>query len=364
MIVGIAGVGLLGGSMGYILRKKGFAKKIIGIGRNAEKLQKAIEAGAIDTYILKPGVELKEVDILIVALPVNMIPKFVEDVVPYLKKGAIVTDVGSTKKFISDKIEAVLPDDIHFVGGHPMAGSEKSGIEALDPFLFENAVYVITAGKKATAESVAVIKSMAKVLDARVLEMNNDEHDLSVATISHLPHILASALVNCAYKIDKESTNVLSLAAGGFRDTTRIASGNPDVWRDITLTNSSKILDVILKFEEELERFKKEIRELSGENIYNLFDEAKKIKDCMPKKKKGIIGPMVEFVVFVPDKPGVIGDIAEILGKEQINIKDIEVLHVRENEGGSIRIGIDTGITSEKVSKILTENSFEFKIIE
>jgi len=364
MKVAIAGVGLLGGSMGYILKKKKWASHVIGIGRNRERLQKAVDAGAIDSYITEVNENIKDVDILVIALPVTLIPEFAVNAAKYMKKGAIITDVGSTKKFITDEIEKGLSEELFFVGGHPMAGSEKNGIEALDPFLFENAVYVITAGKKSNSYAVNKIKEMAEVLDSRVIEMDPEQHDLSVATISHLPHILASTLVNCAGAIDKSSPNVLSLAAGGFRDTTRIASGSPDIWRDITVTNSRKILEVISNFEMELQKFKDAIKSIDSEKIYTLFEEAKQIKDSMPKKKKGILGPMIEFVVFIQDKPGTIAQIAQILGKEEINIKDIEVLQVRENEGGSVRVGVDTGVTAEKVAEVLKNNGYEFKIIE
>ncbi len=364
MKVGIAGVGLLGSSMGYVLRKKKWAEKVVGIGRNREKLEKAVEIGAVDSYLLTIDESLRELDIIVIALPVEIIPKYIESMIPYLKTGVIITDVGSTKKSITTEIEKILPDNIYFVGGHPMAGSEKTGVDAMDPFLFENAVYVVTRSSKSNDESVDKIKEMAGVLDARVIEMESSEHDISVAAISHLPHIAAAVLVNSAAIIDKSQANVLSLAAGGFRDTTRIAAGSPEIWRDISISNSSKIVEAIEIFEEELKKFKEAIIKKDGKEIYNLFEEAKKIKDSMPKKKKGFLLPMTEIVVYVPDKPGIIGTIANIFGESGVNIKDIEVLHVRENEGGSIRIGVDAEVENEYIIKILKNNGFEFKIIE
>lgn len=364
MKVGIAGVGLLGSSMGYVLRKKKWAEKVVGIGRNEERLKKAVDVGAIDTYTTKIDSSLTELDIIIIALPVEIIPKYAESILPFLKKGAIITDVGSTKQYITEEIEKILPEGIYFVGGHPMAGSEKTGVEAMDPFLFENAVYVVTKSKKSNNSAVDKIKEMASVLDSNVIEMNVSAHDMSVATISHLPHIMAAAIVNAAGRIDKKSPNVLSLAASGFRDTTRIAAGSPEIWRDISISNSEKIVEVIEIFEEELKKFKESIMNRDENEIYYLFEEAKKIKDSMPKKKKGILLPMTEMVVFVPDEPGIIGKIAQIFGNEGVNIKDIEVLHVRENEGGSIRIGVDSSVKQEKLKKILKENKFDFKIID
>lgn len=364
MKVGIAGVGLLGSSMGYVLRKKGWAEKVVGIGRNEGKLKKAVEVGAIDSYLLKPDNSMKELDIVVIALPVEMIPEYVKSIIPYLKDGVIITDVGSTKQKITEGVEKVLPDNMHFVGGHPMAGSEKTGVEAMDPFLFENAVYVVTKSKKSNEESLNMIKDMAKMLDSRVIEMEAAEHDISVAAISHIPHIAASVLVNTASRIDRSSPNVLSLAAGGFRDTTRIAAGSPEIWRDISVSNRNMILEALDIFEEELKKFREAVADSDGKRLYDLFDEAKKIKEGMHKKKKGILGPMTEIVIYVPDKPGIIGNIANIFGNAGVNIKDIELLHVRENEGGSIRVGVDAEIESEFISKLLKENGFEFKIIE
>ncbi len=245
-----------------------------------------------------------------------------------------------------------------------MAGSEKTGVEALDPYLFENAVYVLTKTINTNKFAYNKIKEMANVLDANILEMNVEEHDFAVASASHLPHIVASSLVNCAGNLNNSENHILSLAGGGFRDTTRIASGSPIMWRDICTTNQKNILKVIDKFEIELKEFKKVILEKNDNNIEKLLSKGKKIRDQLPQKRRGIISSMLEIIVFVPDTPGIIGEIAYLLGKNKLNIKDIEVLHIRENEGGSIRVGLEPKKGDEELAKQLLKNKgYKYKIL-
>ncbi|BDU50740.1 prephenate dehydrogenase [Haliovirga abyssi] len=362
MKVAIWGVGLLGGSIGYILKKKKWSDKVIGIGRNSSKLEKAVSLNAIDEYMIELDDRLSEIDILVLSVPVKLMPNLVKRALPYLKKGAIITDVGSTKEYITKEIENILPKDIYFVGGHPMAGSEKTGVEALDPYLFENAIYVLTKTKNTNLSAFEKVKEMVKKLDSTLLELDVEIHDLAVASISHLPHILASSLVNTANDISNNNQNIiLSLAAGGFRDTTRIAAGSPEMWRDICLTNRDKILYAIDKFKKELSNFEENIKNGNEEMLTALFRNGKEVRDKIPQRRKGILSPMIELIVFVPDKPGIIGDITKILGRNNINIKDIEVLHIRENYGGSIRVGFDVNKENEKAEEVLKNAGFEVK---
>lgn len=364
MVIGIVGVGLLGGSIGYILKKKGFASKVIGIGRNEERLRRAVELGAIDSFTLDFDSSISTVDILIVAVPVTMIASFVKRAAPHLKEGAIITDVGSTKKSVTQEVEAILPSHLRFVGGHPMAGSEKTGVEALDPYIFENAYYVLTRSSKTDPEAYNVVKEMVNSLDATCIEMDVDLHDMSVAMISHGPHVVAAAMVNCADRVDDGSDSVLSLAAGGFKDTTRIASGSPEMWVDICMTNGDKIVDILNCLEHDINDFKEAIRTGDREQLKQLFVSAKETRDSLPGRGKGFSSPMLEFILFVPDEPGIIGRISNTLGEMRVNIKDIEVLHMREDEGGSIRIGVEYKDDSFKAVDRLKELGYEVKIVE
>ncbi|MCG8572952.1 MAG: prephenate dehydrogenase [Spirochaetes bacterium] len=364
MNVGIYGVGLLGASIGYVLKKKKWAKKVIGIGRNVNKLQTAQNLKAIDHFYTEINDQLKNIDLLIIAIPVQLIPEKVKELLPYLKEDVIITDVGSTKKEITQKIETLQNSKpFFFVGGHPMAGSEKTGAESLDPFLFQNAMYIITPSKLSDKKSLTIVKQMAQTLDANVLEMSIDDHDFAVAVISHVPHIVAASLVQTADHLDNDNNHIFSLAAGGFRDTTRIASGDPSMWVDICLDNKEKILQVMNQYQEHLNIFKKILKTGNASQLKNYFQQSKNKRDLLPRYRKGIISSMLEIVLFVPDKPGVIGNISNLLGQHDINIKDIEVLHVRENEQGSIRLGLEYNEKVDQALEILQNHGYECKLL-
>lgn len=365
MKVGILGVGLLGGSIGYILKEKQWAEKIIGIGRDEEKLKKAVQAKAIDEFIVEIDEKISDLDIIILATPVKLMPKFVEKMLPFLKEGVILTDVGSTKQEISECIEKIIPKNIFFIGGHPMAGSEKTGVEALDPLLFENAIYILTKTNNTNYESLVKLKDMVKTLGANPLEMDIENHDIAVATISHMPHIIAASIVNCAQNIENKNKHVLSLAASGFRDTTRIAAGSPEMWRDICLTNDKKIIAVIDDLELEINKFKNAIKSKNKDLIEALFKKAKDTRDSLPIKKRNILPEMYELLVRIEDKPGVIGIIANLLGENNINIKSIEVINVNEEgESGRLIIGLEFNGNEENSVQILKDAGYKITVLK
>lgn len=360
MKVGILGVGLLGGSIGYILKNKNWTDKVTGIGRNENKLKSALKLKAIDFYTLKINESISDLDIIILAVPVKLMPKFVKEMIPYLKKGAIITDVGSTKEQISEKIESILPKDIYFIGGHPMAGSEKTGVEALDPLLFQNAIYILTKTKKTYLPAFKKVKAMVEALGAHCLEMNLANHDTAVATISHMPHIVSASIVNCAKNIEDSNPFVLGLAAGGFRDTTRIASGSPEMWRDICLTNDTKILNILKNLNGEINKFYNAIKSKDKDLIEGLFIKAKSTRDALNFKKKKILPEMYEIMIRLEDKPGVIGNIANLLGENNINIKNIEVINVNEEgESGRLRVALEFNGNEKNSIKILEDSGYK-----
>ena len=363
MIVGIIGVGLLGGSLGHLLKKSGWADKVIGFGRNEDRLKNAIELRAIDEYSLEIDENMNRIDMLILAVPVKLMAGFVKKAMPFMKKGAIITDVGSTKYDITVEIEKLIGDSIYFIGGHPMAGSEKTGVEYLDTTMFENAMYVVCKTKKSDENAFEKVCDMARELKANVLEMNLESHDFAVATISHLPHIVAASLVNCAAGVNNKENHILSLAAGGFRDTTRIASGSPEMWRDICLTNSKEILNLISKFKSELGNFEKVIEAKDGEALFNLFSSGKLIRDELPQKRKAIIPSTYDILLYVEDVPGTIAKISRILGDNNFNIKDIDVQHIRERDGGQIRVGLEMDNECEKAPALLEKYGFKIKVL-
>jgi len=245
----IIGVGLIGGSLGLALKEKDPNFKIVGIDKQ-EIIQKAITRGAIDEGIVNLEEGIKEADIIIIATPVKTILNILTQINPSLKKGCLVTDTGSTKQQIVQKANKVLSKDIFFIGGHPMAGSEKYGIESADPHLFHNKTYILTPTHKNNLTALEKISLLIKMIGAKKLILDPLEHDRIVSAVSHLPQIIAVSLINAIGELALRgnNNNYFKAAGEGFKDMTRIASSPYKMWEDICDTNQENILDMIQEF--------------------------------------------------------------------------------------------------------------------
>jgi prephenate dehydrogenase len=355
----IVGVGLIGGSFGLALKRVRPDITVCGIDIDENILIKGKKNGVIDCYTLSIKDGVKDADIIIIASSINKIIKIAEEIIPFMKSGSIITDVGSVKGTIVSTIEKMLPEDKYYVPGHPMAGSEKKGIEGADTYLFENAAYILTPTPNTNKQALEIIKKLISDLGARPLIMGPKEHDLQVAAVSHLPHIIAASLVNSIGGLKEKFPQLLLLAAGGFRDTTRIASSQPEMWKDICLCNKEAILQVIGNYEKKLNIFKRAILEENIDLLLELFSQARNLREQVPAGIKGILPELYEIVVAVPDRPGMIGQLAQILGENNINIIDIEILRVREGHGGTIRLGFLEKIAAAKAVEILQKEHFK-----
>jgi len=286
--VAILGMGLIGGSLALALQQKGLVEEVIGIDRKEENIKIAQAREAIHRGTTDFATGVKEADLVILATPVGAITELVRQITPYLKPGCLLTDVGSTKLKVVREVEAIIPSHLFFVGGHPMTGSDKSGMQAARADIFQGATYLFTPTEKTNLMALEAIKSLISSLGCKIMEMSPDQHDLAVASISHLPHILAVSLVSLVGKLSQENTNLPYLAAGGFRDTTRVASSHPIMWRDICLTNKEGILQIIEEFENVLQETKKIILQEDNEEILlNELVKAKEIRESIPVCQKG-----------------------------------------------------------------------------
>ena len=247
--ISIIGVGLIGGSLGLALKEKKPNFKIVGIDKQ-EIIEKAIAREAIDegTVNLEEGIE--EADIVIIATPVKTILNILTQINPFLKKGCLVTDTGSTKQQIVQKANKVLSKDVFFIGGHPMAGSEKCGIESANPHLFQDRTYILTPTKKSNLIAIEKIFSLIKMIDANRLILDPLEHDRIVGAVSHLPQIIAVSLINTIGELALRgnNNNYFKAIGEGFKDMTRIASSPYKIWEDICETNQENILKMIQEF--------------------------------------------------------------------------------------------------------------------
>jgi prephenate dehydrogenase len=337
----IYSIGLLGGSIGLALKNSGFKGRITGLS-SPSTLSRARELGCIDIGYPYDRLAdaLHDADLLMLCSPIKVIKTAIDDCSKIsLPQGLVITDVGSTKREIVAHAEATLPRHVSFIGGHPMAGSEKSGVSASDPYLFQNAVYVLTrAGGVASGSDRELAGFLEQYLGCRTLFLDTLLHDRIVAAVSHVPHLLAIALVNAAQEVEDTIPGMLALAAGGFRDMTRIAGAPYAIWRDILATNKEAIepfLDLVITH---LEDMKVRLRD---ETLEKCFESSRHTRSHLPINAKGFIHQLTEVLVLAKDQPGIIAGIASALAKKNININDIEVLKVREGEGGTIRLAFD-----------------------
>jgi len=274
--VTIIGGGLIGGSIGEALKKKHLAEEVVGVGHKASSLKEALRRGAIDRGTLDAVKGVEGADLVIVATRVSLIPVFGGKISRALKKGCVVTDVGSTKSEIVGSMEKSMPRGAVFVGSHPMAGSEKRGVKSAKEDLFKGSTVIMTKSKRTNTAAVKKLEKFWKLLGvSRVAVKSPGNHDRIAAEISHLPHIAAAALINSA------SGESLGFASAGFKDTTRIAASDPDIWRDICMTNRKELLRALDNYGRNLSRIRKLIKEGSGAKLCRELGKSKARRESL-----------------------------------------------------------------------------------
>lgn len=277
----IIGVGLIGGSLGLALKKKNPKFKISGIDKS-EIIEKAIARRAIDegTSNLKNGI--KEADVVILATPVKTILDLLPQINPFIKKGCIVTDTGSTKGQIVETADKILSEDVYFIGGHPIAGSEKYGIEEADSHLFQDKTYILTPSKKSNLIALEKIFLLINTIGAKRLVLDPLEHDRVAGAISHLPQILAVSLTNMIGELSQQENNdhYFKAIGEGFKDMTRIASSPYKMWEDICETNQENILEMIQEFRNYLKAIEGKLKNNPG-NLKEEFQKASKLRETL-----------------------------------------------------------------------------------
>ncbi len=359
--VSIIGIGLLGGSLGAAFKQQSPKYKIIGYNRNPASSEEALKRGFIDRAVNTIEEAVAVADVIFICVPVKKIPELAILAGKNARPGTIITDVGSTKASIIDEVEPRMPEGVHFIGGHPMAGSEKQGVAAANPTLFKNTHYLLTPTQKTEMTAYQKLHSMLTSIGASVLAVDPYKHDKAVAIISHLPHMVAAALVNIAKSEASETENLLLLAAGGFKDTTRIAAGSPRMWIDICLDNRDAILYSIDKMSDMLDSLRHNIEEADKDRIRDTLEKAQQARLNMPSALGKEIDKLYEIYIPVSDKPGVISDITLAVGQLGINIEDIEILHATES-AGTLRLAIPGKENADKAAKALAEKGYDIDL--
>lgn len=275
----VIGVGLIGGSLARALRERGEVGEVIGSGRNEENLQAAVRLGVIDRYDTDPARAVVGADVVVVAVPLGAIEPVLRAIVPQLASSAVVTDVGSAKGSVVADVERIyghIPPN--FVPGHPIAGTEKSGVDASFSTLFQKRRVILTPLAETAASAHHLIQRMWELSGAEVIDMGVRHHDAVLAATSHLPHMLAYTLVDTLARLD-DRAEIFRYAAGGFRDFSRIASSDPCMWHDICVANREQLLEMIALFGTDLERLATAIRNDDRAAILNTFQRAKRARD-------------------------------------------------------------------------------------
>jgi len=321
----VVGTGLIGGSIGLALRQHGWY--VSGRDRDEARARRALELGALDAVGDDPDAELT-----FVATPAGSVAEVARRA---LDAGGIVTDVAGVKSAIVAAI-----DHPRFVGGHPMAGSEQEGVDGADAGLFQGATWVLTPTAGTDPGSYARLRGVVSTLGSNVVAMPADRHDQLVAMVSHVPHLTAAALMTLAADAAMEDATVLRLAAGGFRDMTRVAAGHPGIWPDVCAENRAGIIDALDRLQAALGGLRAMVGGGDREGLLRILARAREARLNLPL---GAPRPedLVEVRIPVPDRPGVLAEVTTLLGELDVNIFDLEIAHSAEGERGVLLVVVD-----------------------
>ena len=362
MNIGIIGLGLLGGSLAKAFKKANAENSyIIATDTCPDTLDTAKKEGIIDEYTSGIDATFSTCTVIFICTPVSHIPTIVTKLIPWVSKDCIITDVGSTKYKIIKEVNDLLEkhnSTAHFIGGHPMAGSQDSGYGASQAHLFQNAYYIITPYGNTPDFIVFILKKLVERIGAIPLMISPSYHDFATASISHVPHIIASGLVHLIEESDGDKNLLHTLAAGGFKDITRIASSNPDLWRDICLSNKGHISKLLKRYIGILEEADQAIMRGDDDWIYDYFDQAKSYRDTFTSHAPGLLPKTYTLFVDIQDHPGMIAKIASLLGNHGINIKNIGIVNHREYHGGVLQIVFDTKRQMLNSMQVLSHNKY------
>jgi prephenate dehydrogenase len=285
--VTIVGVGLIGGSVGHALREASAVTEVIGYGRNPTHLSRAVELGLVDRWSTDLSDAVMGADVVMVATPVGIMPALFQQLAEFVSPTCVVTDAGSVKMKVVDAARASFgPSSERFVGGHPVAGLEKSGVEAARGDLFRGHNVILTPGRDTDPNAVTRIGSLWQTIGAQLMVMSPQQHDSLLALTSHLPHMLAYALVNLLAAQAQDDDECFDLAAGGFYDISRVASSDPVMWRDICLSNKDELLTRIGEYQETMDRLAVLIRSKDADGLEQMFQKARSARSLIDNRRR------------------------------------------------------------------------------
>lgn len=356
LCLGFVGLGLIGGSIAKTVKRILPTVKIIAYNRTFSVAEAAKAEGTIDIACKNVDETFKQCDYIFLCMPVNYNADYLKTISKVMKPDCIITDVGSVKTQIHTTVKE-LELEANFIGGHPMTGSEKTGYEAATDRLLENAYYLITPSDNVSSEKIDAYVELVKKIGSIPLVLNYKEHDYYVSAISHAPHVIASSLVHLVKDSDNPSETMKTIAAGGFKDTTRIAAGSPVMWQQICMSNSENVCKVLDDYIDVLKNARDLFSKKEAAKIYEFFDEAREYRSRIGQQKKTIQDTYALYC-DIADETGAIAILATLLAANQISIKNIGIIHNREFEQGVLHVEFYNNTEYEKAFSLLTEKNY------
>ena len=355
--IGFIGLGLIGGSIAKKMKSNQPDIKIYATAHHKETIEEAYREGLIENNDLLPLSAFSDCDYIFLCAPVQRNLAYLRQLKDIIRSDCYITDVGSTKTEIHEEVIR-LGMEANFIGGHPMTGSEKTGILSATNTLLENAYYIITPTALTPKEEISEFRDFVLSLGAIPLILDYKIHDYSTAAISHLPHIIAYSLVNLVKKSDDADETMKTIAAGGFKDLTRIASSSPVMWQNICQSNSEQIVRLIDAYEEMLEKTKHDILSSDADALLQDFQSAKDYRDSIAITNKGPIKEIYELYLDLLDEAGGIATVATILASNHLSIKNIGIIHNREFEDGVLRLEMYDRISLDAAVQLLRKHHY------
>jgi len=340
MRVAIIGTGLVGASLGLSLRRLDEIDEVVGFDSDPVQLAVAVDRGALDSGAGSAAAAVRGADLVILAVPVSVVVDTAANLGPLLAPGTVLTDTTSVKARVVAAMRAAVRPGVHVIGGHPMAGSHETGADHASAELFVGATYLLTPTVDTDAGAYQRLHGLLARLGARPLAVDPARHDALVAVVSHLPQLAATTLMNLATdRAREEHAGLLLLAAGGFRDATRVAASNPDLWVEICAENRDAIVAVLDDYRERVGRLRSVLAVGDEASLRRELADARASRRSLPGKET-MTGALVELHLPIPDRPGVLAEVTTTVGAIGVNIEDLGIQHAPEGGQGVLRLAI------------------------
>lgn len=357
LTVGFIGIGLIGGSIAKRLHEQFPNMTLVAYNRSTPSLDLAMADGTITKGVTVIDETFSECDYIFLCTPVQHNAEYLAKLKPLVKPDCLITDVGSVKGNIHRIVEQ-LHMEKSFIGGHPMAGSEKTGYQNSSPYLLENAFYVLTKTEHTRLDALDDLTLLVKAMGAIPIVLEYQQHDYIVAAISHLPHLIASSLVNLVKDLDDSQEHMKKIAAGGFKDITRIASSSPEMWQEICATNAENIIELLENYIHSLQNIRDNLKADTSHYIFDLFTKSRDYRNSFSSGDSGLIQKNYSLCCDIIDETGAISSVALLLANHQISIQNIGIVHNREFEHGVLKIMFHNDSDTSKAGTVLAQHGY------